>query len=73
MNKTIRAYININSVRNKFYSYIDQVNGNADLVLVPETKNDHNFPNEQFLISGYEIPYRFCKNSPGCGIMLCIK
>lgn len=39
----------------------------------PETKNDQNFPNEQFLISGYEIPYRFCKNSPGCGIMLCIK
>ena len=35
--------MNINSMRNKFYSLLDQVNANADALMVTETKLDQ-FP-----------------------------
>ena len=58
-------------MRSKFCSLIDQLNGNADVLMVTETKFDK-IINGQFLIPGCKTPYRFVRIPGGCGIMLCI-
>ena len=49
-NKIILAHVDINSMRSKLYSLIDQVNENADVLMFNERKPDENFPKSQFLI-----------------------
>ena len=60
-------------MRNKFYSLLDQVNANADVLMVTETKLiNGQFINGQFIIPGYNTPYRSDRNPAGLGIMLCM-
>ena len=47
------AYLNINSIRNKFEMLLDLIKGNIDILLVSETKIDDSFPNGNLLIDGY--------------------
>ena len=56
VNKFINGHININLLRSKFNSLIDQVNGNLDIVIgSSKAQVDQSFPNNQFLIPGYKI------------------
>ena len=41
--------------------------------MICETRIDDSFPTEQFIIEGYSIIYRLCRNDKGVGIMLIVK
>ena len=71
-NRLILAQININSIRNKFESFVDMFNDNIDILLISETKIDSSFPNAQFSIKGYSL-YRRDRNAYGGGIILYVK
>ena len=44
INRLIIGQLNINSLRNKFKSLVQQVSGNIDILMVSETKSDNSFP-----------------------------
>ena len=54
----IFSYLNINSIRNKFGDLDTIVDGNIDILCIAETKLDESFPNNQFVLVGYHLPYR---------------
>ena len=51
------AYLNNNSVRNKFEDLIELSNENVDIFTIAETKLDGSFPTAQFEIKGYYSPF----------------
>ena len=73
MNRIIIVHLNINSLRNKFESQKEQINGNVDILFISETKLDNSFPNGQFLIKECNVPYRLDQDAQGRGIMLFIR
>ena len=73
LNKLVFAYLNINSIRNKFELLSEQVRGDVDVLMVSETKIDDSFPIGNFLIHGFSPPYRLDRDSKGGGIMLYIR
>ena len=73
MKKLIFGHLNINSLRNKFDLFSEQVKGSIDIFMVSETKSDDSFPQAQFLIEGFHSPFRFDHNSNGGGIMLYVR
>ena len=70
MNKLMFGHLNINSLRNKFDLFSEQVKGSINILMVSETKLDDSFPEAQFLIEGFHSPFRFDCNANGGGIML---
>ena len=44
----------------------------VDILMVSETKLDDSFPVGQFLIDGFQQPFRFDRNKNGGGILLYI-
>ena len=52
------AYLNINSVRNKFENFKEIINGNVYIFTIAETKLDRSFPTSQFELEGYYSPFR---------------
>ena len=73
MNKVIFGHLNINSLRNKFDLFSEQVKGSIDILMVSETKLDDSFPEAQFLIEGFHSPFRFDRNINGGGIMMYVR
>jgi hypothetical protein len=73
INRIIFAYLNINSLRNKFDFLVDQCKGNVDVLMISETKLDSSFPVGQFLIEGFSMPFRLDRNKNGGGIMLFVR
>ena len=73
LNELVFAPLNINSIRNKFEIPSEQVRGNADVLMVSETKKDDSFPSGYFLIHGFSPPYRLDRDSKGGGNMLYIR
>ena len=67
MNRIIIGHLNIDSLKNKFESLQEQINGNV------EAKLDDSFPNGQFLIKGYSAPYRLDRDTQRGGIILFIR
>ena len=51
----------------------DQIKGNINVLLVPETKIDDSFPIENFLIDLFSLLYRLDRNSNGGGLMLFVR
>ena len=71
MNKVIFGHLNINSLRNKFDLFSEQVMDSIDILMVSETKLNDSFTEAQFLIEGFHSPFRFifdC-NINGGGLM----
>ena len=58
LNRIVFAYLNINSLRNKFDLLTDLVLGNVDVLVISETKFDDSFPAGQFKIPGFASPFR---------------
>ena len=52
------AYLNINSVRNKFKNFKELINGNVNILTIVKTKPDGSFPTSQFELEGYYSPFR---------------
>ena len=73
MNKLIFGLLNINSLRNKFGLFSEQVKGSIYILMVAETKLDDSFPEAQFLIEGFHSPFKFDRNINGGGIMLYVQ
>ena len=73
MNKLIFGLLNINSLRNKFGLFSEQVKGSIYILMVAETKLDDSFPEAQFLIEGFHSPFKFDRNINGGGMMLYVR
>ena len=70
------AYININTIENKFDRLIGTIENNIDILCISETKLDSSYPINQFVIPGYNTPYRLDGpklKSPSGGLLLFIK
>ena len=57
LNWIVLAHLNINSLRKKFHALVEQVSGNVDVLVLAETKTDESFPEGQFKIPGFCIPF----------------
>ena len=67
------AYLNNNSVRNKFEDLIEVINENVDIFTIAETKLDGSFPTAQFEIKGYYSPFRLDITNKSRGLLVYIK
>ena len=56
LNRLVFVRINIYSVRNKFDMPASYVEGNADVVMISETKLDDTFSVHQFVFEGFANP-----------------
>ena len=73
LHNVVVAQLNINSLRNKFQSLVEITHGNIDVLILTETKLDHTFPENQFVIPGYKKPYRLDRNKDGGGVMIYVR
>ena len=71
--KLVLAHININSIRNKYDLLVQQITNSVDILLISETKLNNSFPEDQFSLPWYSLPYRFDRNCRGGGIMLYVR
>ena len=71
--RVIIGHININSIRNKFEPLVSFLSNNLDILMISETKTDDTFPDFQFLIKGFLLPYRLDRAAKGGGILLYIR
>ena len=55
LSRLLFAHININSIRIKFDILASQVKGNADVIMISETKLDDTFPVDQFALKGFIV------------------
>ena len=65
INRITIAYININSIRNKFDTPTDLVTGKIDILLLSESKINDSFPSSQFKMPGYTSPYILDRTNNG--------
>ena len=63
--RVIIGHININSIRNKFEPLVSFLSNNLDILMISETKTDDTFPDSQFLIKGFSVPYRLDHTAKG--------
>ena len=70
--KLILGHLNINSIWNKFEALKFIIDNNIDIFSISETKLDDTFPTVLFLIKGFSAPYKFDRNSKGCGLLFYI-
>ena len=73
LNKIIFAYLNINSIRNKFDHLADLIKGKIDVLMISESKIDDSFRDSQFFLDGYSTPHRLDRNRNGGGKMLFVR
>ena len=64
------GYLNINSVRNKFFSIPHLIDNNIDIFTIAETKLDSSFPDSQFLMPGMRKPFRLDVTSGKGGLLV---
>ena len=70
LNEIIFAYLNINSIKNKFDQLADLIKGKIDVLMLSESKVDDSFRDIQFFLDGYSTPDRLDRNRNGGGKML---
>ena len=58
----IKGHININSIRNKFEILKSMLLEVLDVLMITETKLYDSFPEQQFHIEGFNIPFRLDRN-----------
>ena len=68
--RVIIGHININCIRDKFEPLVIFINNNLDILMISQTKIDDTFPESQFLIEGFLIPYRYDRTAKGGVILL---
>ena len=71
--RLVIGQININSIRNKFELFKKLVKGTLDIVVVTESKLDESFPQQQFLMEGYNLPFRADRNGNRGGILIYVR
>ena len=73
MHKIVVGQINIKYIRNKFGTLMAAVAGNIDILLITETKIGSKFPVNQFYLNGYNIPYRYDRNTNSASILVYVR
>ena len=73
LNRIVLAHLNINSLRNKFDIFTNQITGNVDVLIISGTKVDDSFPEGQFKIPGYSSPFRLDRDQNGGVIMAFVR
>ena len=73
LNKILIGHLNINSIRNKFDELVVILNNTIDILVISETKIDDSFPTNQFMIPGYQKPFRLDRNDQGGGILVYVR
>ena len=68
--KLIIGHININSIRSKFEILKSMLSEVLYVLMVTETKLDNPFPEQQFHIDGFNIPFRLDRIRHGEGLLL---
>ena len=68
----IIGHLNINSIRNKFLDFKELVLSDTDICLIPETKLDDSFPDQQFHVNWYKM-FRKYRNEFGRGLISFVK
>ena len=68
--KLIIGHVNINSIRNKFEILNTLLSEVLDVLMITDTKLDDSFPEQQFHIEGFNIPFRLDRNRHGGGLLL---
>ena len=63
--------LNVNSIRNKFESIADVIQGPSDIFLLLETKIDESFADKQFCLNNFRI-FRIDKSRYGGGTLFCV-
>ena len=66
--KIILGHLNINSLRNKFESIADVIQGTFDIFILSETKIDESFHDKQFRLNNNKL-FRKDRNRYGGGIL----
>ena len=69
----IIAYLNINSLRNKFESLKFLIGANVDFLIIAETRLNATFPTAQFLIEGSKKPFRYDSNEHVGGLLIYVR
>ena len=69
----IIAYLNINSIRNKFEPLKCLISKNIDILAIAETKLDSSFKTAQFFLDGFKPPFRYDRNKSGGGILVYVR
>ena len=72
INNAVTAYLNVNSYSNKYDSLKALIPGNVDIMILRETKLDDSFPTSQFLIEGFQKPFRVDRDKYGGGTLIYI-
>ena len=67
------GHININSIRSKFEILKSMFSEVLDVLMITETKLDDSFPEQQFHIEGFNIPFRLDRNRHGGGLLLYVR
>ena len=71
VNRLSTGQLNINSLANKF-DQLKMITGNIiDILIITETKIHLSFPNSEFIIDGFSMPFRLDRNWFGglrCGL-----
>ena len=70
LDKIIIGHLNINSIRHKINLLQPMTEDNIDILVISETKIDKSFPENQFSIDGYNLPYRLDRNQDGGGLLV---
>ena len=73
VNNVVFSYLSINYIRNKFGDLDKIVDGNIDILCIAEKKLDESFPNNQFVLVGYHLPYRIDITAKKGSLMVFVK
>ena len=69
-NRLVLRYLNINSLAGKFDQLKLLIGKNIDILIITETKIDSSFPNAQFIINEFSMPFRLDRNRFGGGVLI---
>ena len=71
--KWLIGHININSIRNKIGIIKSMLSEVLDVLMNTETKLNDSFPEQQFHIEGFNIPFRLGRNRHGGWLLLHVR
>ena len=69
-NRLVLRHLNINSLAGKFDQLKLLIDKNIHVLVITETKVDSSFPNAQFTIEEFSMPFRLDCNSFGGGALI---
>ena len=73
LHNIIVEHLTINSIRNKFQCLKYIVGENIDILLISETKLNESFPDGQYIMDGFQVPFREDRDDKGDGLLLYVK